>query len=255
MALAYFLVCLTFYPTWVIEFIHIILNIDSDQDFFCKFSRSTMWAFMFASTATLLAIIVDRYLYIVKRQRYPQIVTNRRVFLAVSGIWITACCLFIVWYIHIRSFGIEFRSLCFIPKSISYFTEAFAVYLLLILIFFLNFHLSSIARRQRRRILAETTIASADNSAEESTNRMRFALRFFVALKSAKTFAIVVAVLTICVLIPTVVGQILDHFCSVRCLQIWYVVFHYELYGINSVVNAFIYGMRHGMYNVKCFSS
>ena len=124
----------------------------------------------------------------------------------------TACCLFIVWYIHIR-FGFEFPSLCFIPKSISYFTEAFAVYLPLILIFFLNFDLLSVARRQRKHILAETTIASNDNSAEESTNRMSFALRFFVALKSAKTLAIVVAVLTICVLIPTVVGQILDHFC------------------------------------------
>ena len=255
LALAYFLVCLTFYPTWIIEFIHIIRNIDSDQDFFCKFSRATMLAFTFASTATLLAIIVDRYLCIVNPLRYPQIVTHRRVFLAVSGIWITACCLFIVWYIHIRSFGIEFRSLCFIPKSISYFIEAFALYLPLILIFFLNFHLLSVARRQRKRILAEKTIASDDNSTEESTNRMSFALRFFVALKSAKTFAIVVAVLTICVLIATVVGQILDHFCSVRCLQIWYVVFHYELYGINSVVNAFIYGMRHGMYNIKCFFS
>ena len=153
-------------------------------------------------------------------------------------------------YIHIRRFGFEFRSLCFIPKSISYFTEAFAVYLPIILIFFLNFHLSSIARMQRKHILAETTIASA-----ESTNRMSFALRFSVALKSAKTFAIVVAVLTICVLIPTVVGQILDHFCTVRCLQIWYIVFQYDLYGLNSVVNAFIYGMRHGMYNVKRFSS
>ena len=40
----------------------------------------TMLAFTFASTATLLAIIVDRYLYIVKRQRYTQIMTNRRVF-------------------------------------------------------------------------------------------------------------------------------------------------------------------------------
>ena len=208
LALAYILVCLTFYPTWIIELIHIIRNIDSDQDFFCKFNRATMLAFTFASTATLLAIIVDRYLYIVKRQRYPQIVTNRRVFLSVSGIWITACCLFIVWYIHIRSFGIEFPSLCFIPKSIRYFTEAFAVYLPLILIFSLNSHRLSVARRQRKHILAETTIASDDNSAEETTNRMSFALRFFVALKSAKTFAIVVAVLTICVLIPTVVGQI-----------------------------------------------
>ena len=133
--------CLTFYPTQIIEFIQIILNIDSDQDFFCKLNRATMLAFTFASTATLLAIIVDRYLYFVKPLRYPQFVIHRRLFLSVSGIWVSACCIFVVWYIHIRSFGIEFRSLCFIPKSINYFTEAFAVYLPLILIFLLNCYL------------------------------------------------------------------------------------------------------------------
>ena len=36
---------------------------------------------------------------------------------------------------------------------------------------------------------------------------MSFVLRFFVALKSAKTFAIVVAVLTICILTPTVLAE------------------------------------------------
>ena len=251
LALADLLVCLTFYPIWIIEFIQIMLNIDNDQDLFCKFSRATTYALMSASTATLLAITIDRFLYIVKPLRYPQIVTHRRVFLAVSGIWITACCIFIVWYIHVRSIGIAIRSGCEIPdtaENIRHFTEAFALYLSPILIFSLNFHLLSVARRQRKRILAETTIASADNSTGESTSRMSFVLRFFVALKLAKTFAIVVAVLTICILTPTVVGRIVKKFCDSSCQQFWFVVFHFELYGINSVVNVFIYGMRHVKY-------
>ena len=73
---------------------------------------------------------------------------------------------------------------------------------------------------------------------------MSFVRGFFVALKEVKTFAIVVAVLTICMLIPTVVKQILTTFYTSAFEQIWVVVLHYELYGINSVVNAFIYGMR-----------
>ena len=229
LALADLLVCLTLYPAWIIEFIQIMLNIDNDQDLFCKFSRATAWAFMFASVASLLAITVDRYIY-------------------VSGIWITACCLFIIRYIHFRSHSVEFRSICYVPRSIDYFTEAFAAYLPLFLIFFLNFHLLSVARRQRKRIFPETTIASADNSTEQSTSRMRFVLRFLVGLKEAKTFSVVVAVLTICILTPTVVGRTLYEFCSVPCWQFWYVVLNYELYGINSVVNAFIYGMRHVKY-------
>ena len=248
LALADLLVCLTFYPIWIIEFVQIMLNIDNDQDLFCKFSRSTVRAFTFASIATLLVITVDRYLYIVKPLRYPHIVTHRRVFLAVLGIWITVCCLFSVLYIYFRSYSIEFQSACGVAIIISYFTEGFTGYLPLILIFLLNFHLLFVARKQRKRILAETTIASAGNSTEESTNRMSFVLRFFVALKSAKTFAIVVAVLTICVLIPTVVGRIINEICTNPCQQIWYAVFHFEFYGINSVVNAFIYGMRHVKY-------
>ena len=248
LALADLLMCLTFYPTWIIEFIQTILKINSNQNLFCKFSRATAWTFMFTSVATLLAITVDRYLYIVKPLRYPQIVTHRRVFLAVLGMWITACCLFIVRYIYFRSYGIEFRSLCDVPKSIGYFTSGFPVYLPLVLIFSLNFHLLYVARRQRKRILAESTIANVDNSTEQVTNKISFVLRFFVGVKEAKTFAIVVAVLTICILFPSLVGRILFNFCSVPCRQIWFVIFHYEFYGINSVVNAFIYGMRHVKY-------
>ena len=138
LAFADLLMCLTFYPTWIIEFIQIMLNIDNDQDFFCKVSRATTWAFMSASTATLLAITVGRYLYIVKPLRYPQIVTHRRVFLAVSGIWITACCLFIAVFILYSSHSIEFRSLCITTSTghnLFIFTGAFTVYLPFILIF------------------------------------------------------------------------------------------------------------------------
>jgi hypothetical protein len=93
LALADILVCLTLYPIWIIELIQTMLSIDSDQDLFCKLSRSTSWSLLFASVATLLAITVDRYLFIVKPLKYPLIVTKRRVFLAIVGIWITACCL------------------------------------------------------------------------------------------------------------------------------------------------------------------
>ena len=248
LALADLLVCLTFYPIWIIEFVQILLNIDSDQDLFCKFSRSTMYSFMFASIASLLAITVDRYLYIVKPLKYPQIVTYRRVFLAVAGIWITACCLLVVWYIPCRSIGVGIRSLCNTPDSVAYFTAAFVGYLPLALIFLLNFHIFSVSRKQRKRILPETMIASGDNSTKESTNRMRRVLGFLVALKTAKTFAIVVAMLTFCILFPTLLGSILGKFCNEQCTRIWFLVFHYELYGINSIVNPFIYGMRHVKY-------
>ena len=175
-------------------------------------------------------------------------VTHRRVFLAVSGIWIAACCIFIA-HVHVIS-DRNFRSLCDLPglaKNILYINNSFG-FLCLLLILLLNLHIFLVARRQRKRILAETTIARADNSTGESSNRMSFLRRFFVALKLAKTFAIVAAVLSVCILVPTVVGRILYEFCSARYRQIMYVVLNYEFYALNSVVNVFIYGVRH----VKC---
>ena len=65
MAFASFLVRLTLYPIWIIEFIQIILNIDNDQDLFSKVSRCTFSALTFSSIARLLAITVKLYLYII----------------------------------------------------------------------------------------------------------------------------------------------------------------------------------------------
>ena len=236
LALADLLVCLTFYPIWIIEFIQIMLNIDNEYRI-CFVS----------SNASLLAITVDCYLFIVKPLKYPQIVTHRRMFLVVLGIWTTACCL-LFHYISAgwRSYPyvIKFRSLFSITASIYYFSNAFVVYLPLSLILLLNVHILFVVRKQRKRILDETTVNNVENSAENSANRMKFVVSFFVALKPAKTFAIFVAVWTICVLTPTVVGQILDKVCNVPCMQLWFVVLNYEFNGILSIVNAFIYGIR-----------
>ena len=248
LALADLLVCLTFYPTWIIEFIQTILNIDSDQDLFCKLSRSTIWALLFASVATLLALTVDRYLYIVKPLKYPLIMTKRRVFLAVVGIWLTACCLFIVFLNYWEKFDFKLRSFCHvISDNFFLLINVFIVCLPLILIFILNFRILNIARKQRRRILAETAV-TVDTTNEQSSKKLIGMLRFRVGLKAAKTFLIVVVMLAFCVFIPTAVGVTIERFCSESCRQVWYVVFNYEFYGINSIVNAFIYGIRHIKY-------
>ena len=246
LALADLLVCSTFYPIWITEFIRTILNIDSDQDLFCKLSRSTIWALLFVSVATLLAITVDRYLFIVKPLLYPQIVTHQKVFIAISGIWLTSCPLFGVLYAHWMKCPSRLRSVCFISIFDHFFTLVNVVVACvpLIGIFALNFYIFIVAQKQRKRILAETTL-NAGILKEESSRKL---IRFFVGLKTAKTFFIVVAVLAVCMITPTVVGLTLDLSCDNIKRQIWLVVAQYEFYGINSIVNAFIYGMMHIKY-------
>ena len=248
LALADLLVCLTFYPIWIIEFIQTILNIDSDQDLFCKLSRSTLWSFLFASVTTLLAITVDRYLYIVKPLKYPLIVTKRRVFLAISGVWLTTCCFFVVFLVS-YTYDFRLRRLCDIKKIDihHHFINKSIVYLPLTLIIILNIRILIVAEKQRKRILAETALPVTTSNGQPG-NKMSAIHGFFRAHKAVKTFSIVVAVLVFCVLIPNVVGPVLYYYCSDSCKQMWFVVFHYEFYGINSIVNAFIYGMRHIKY-------
>jgi hypothetical protein len=83
---------------------------------------------------------------------------------------------------------------------------------------------------------------------EETATNTSTVNRFFHGLKAVKTFSIVVAVLTCCILIPTIVGLALYESSCNSCLSFWYVVLNYEFYGINSIVNVFIYGMRHIKY-------
>ncbi|CAB3984797.1 melatonin receptor type 1A [Paramuricea clavata] len=248
LALADLVVCLTFYPVWIIEFIQTLLNINGDQYLFCKLSRSAIWALLFASMATLFAITVERYFYIVKPLKYPLIVTKRRVFLAISGIWLTACCLLIVLLVSYR-YDLRLRSLCHIRNLYihHHFIHSFIGFFPLTLIIILNIRILLVAKKQRKRILAETALPVATSNGQPA-NKMKAIHGFFHALKDVKTFSIVVIVLVFCVLTPNVVGAVLHNSCGESCRQIWFVVFHYEFYGINSIVNAFIYGMRHVKY-------
>ena len=244
LAMADLLVCLTFYPTWITEFIRTILNIDSDQDLFCKLSRSTIWALLFVSVATLLAITIDRFLFIVKPLKYQLIVIKRRVFQVIFGIWVVSCSLFILYIVNFSKSVNRLRSFCDLPIHFTLFTEIVVGIIPLLFIFFLNFYILNIARKQRKRI-----IKVAPSSLQSSPNIMNNRNQLCQALKSSKTFLIVVVVLMFCCFIPTVVGSFVDFgICDEFCQQIWYVVFQYEFFGVNSIVNPFIYGMRH----VKC---
>ena len=249
LALADLLTCLTFYPVWIVEFIKTIFEVESDLNLFCKLSRSSSWMLLFVSIATLFAITLDRYIFIVKPLKYPILVTRQRVLPAILGIWVTGCGIFALLGLNYRTYP-RYRSLCYVSYDIGWSTTIFIGYIPLILLFILNFKMLTVARRQRRRILAETTTVDTDHTDDrELPNTSASGVRrILLAWKGVKTFFIVIVVLVICCFIPTVVGRTLLYICSETCQQVWYVVVNYELYGINSIVNPFIYGMRHIKY-------
>ena len=187
LALADLLVCLTFYPIWIIEFIQTIVNIDSDQDLFCKLSRSAIWSLLFASVATLIAITVDRYLYILKPLKCPLIVTKRRVFLVISGIWLTACCVSVVFLVSFR-YQLGLRNFCDI-KNVNihhHLIHSFVAFVPLTLIIIINIRILIVAKRQRKRILAETALPVTTSNGQPA-NKMSSIHGFFRAHKAVKT--------------------------------------------------------------------
>ena len=251
LALADLLMCLTLYPAWIVELILTILDSESDQLLLCKLSRSSVHSLLFASAASLLAVTVDRYIYIVKPLKYPLIVTRRRVFAGISAIWLTICCIFAFCYVHVEIYHTGLRSTCFLSNSLHYPLLTFQTYIPVSAIVILNWRILLVSRQQRKNILAQTLPAQDNNTNEDHLNkktRMKLFVRFFVGFKATKTFSIVVAVLIFCILLPTLVGTILYYICSKPCQRYFNVIFYHDFYGINSVVNAYIYGMRHVKY-------
>ena len=208
------------------------MNIDSDQDLFCKLTRPTSWALLFASVATLFAITVDRYLYIAKPPKYPLLVTKRRVFRGIASIWLTSCCIFTLYCIHYMKQDTKLRSL---PKYLARSLQIWGEIIPISFIFILNFRILSIAQKQRKCILAETL-----PDGNKLASRQVFTRRLLQTLKVVKTFFTVLMVLTLCCFVLTVAGNVL-HICSGPCRQIWYLVFQYELYGINSMDNSSVW--------------
>ena len=250
LALADLLVCLTFYPVWIIEFIQTILNIDSDQDLFCKLSRSSLLALLFVSVATLLVITIDRYIFIAIPLKYPLIVTQERVKNIVAAIWIISCvvlCLTAVYFKKPRRQ--PKRSYCQVLDEIYWPCEIVILYIPIIIIFSLNLKILRIARNQKRRIFEETTNVGQPNESRPNRRTCISSFRQTIALKSVKTFIIIVSILTLCCFIPAVIGISLYFVCKTcHSTTTWYVVFNFELYGINSIANAFVYGIRDANY-------
>ena len=247
LALADLLVCLTFYPIWMIEFIQTVLNIDSDQNLFCKLSRSSLLGLLFVSVSTLLLITFDRYIFIVKPLKYPLIVTQERVRNVVAVIWMFSCGIFCLMAVYFKKSEEGIRSYCAVLDEIYWPYEIVILYIPIILIFSLNFKILQIARTQKKRILRETF-----NVGQTQGNPFHrvYSCRLTTTLKSVKTFIIVVTILAFCCFIPAVIGISLYFWVCKSCTKTttWYVVFNFELYGINSIANAFVYGIRHAKY-------
>ena len=278
------LACLTVYPIWIVELIRIVAGVQSDEEFFCKFIYSSGGVSIVLSILTLLAISFDRYLFITWPLKYPIIMTWRRVRILVCIIWIWALALFPFSLMYIGT-G-EVRGVCRTWNyKFILFSFIIYIYIPLTLIIFFNYKIYKIAQRHRQRIAASSiayynqrievpncandqVIQAGSCNTEQNEQVMQAGScnteqneqvisgfnaekkapwhRITKELKPLKTFVIVIGVL-LCCFIPYSIAVSLDKFVF-NCVPVTLHIIFSELMTINSIINPFIYGIRHKKY-------
>ena len=251
------LVCLTIYPIWIVELVQIVSGIQSDEEFFCKFIYSSGGMSICLSILTLLAISFDKYLFITWPLKYPILMTWQRVRILVCTMWVWALAFLPFSVIYIDT-G-EVRGVCTASNEFVLFTFIVYIYIPLTLIIFFNYKIFKIARRQRRRIAARSMTQynlgmQAGNLTNEQTMQTRSSTndqnelwqRITKELKQLKTFLIVIGVLLVCFIPYSLAVSLHNLVCN--CIPVTLHIIFSELIAVNSIINPFIYGIRHKKY-------
>lgn len=232
--------CLSIYPIWIAEFAQILNHVDADETVFCKISSSTGALAVSLSILTLLAITLDRYIFLTWPLKYLTIMTWRRTYFLVGVIWSVALSYFPLSVLYSEE-G-EHRSECYIPKLIFLFWALIYVYIPITIIVVLDYKMFSLASDQRRKIAVHSL---SSNSCGNSVNETR--RRITRGLKTIKTFGIVIGVFLICLTPFNTVVAVEMFFCH-SCVPHTLFITLGDLVGINSILNPFIYGIRQKEY-------
>ena len=252
LAVADLFVCITVYATKMVRFFIFrsqrMCPYKATKHLYRHINKTALYVSLFLSLAFLVAITIDRYLFIAKPLKYPLIVTKRRTFLVIRSIWVAALLQAPLVYFFISQLGQENRPWLYIIQAVLN-----AVYIVVIII--LNYKIFKIVKEQRKRIELQPQPAQPEDSLEQqrqSDNNLlskpyvTWLSHLAKELKDIKTFAMIVVVLTCCFL-PYNVINIYRPFAGRSFRQsnkmLWYFVL--QLVGMNSIANPFIYVLRH----------
>ncbi len=241
LACADLLACLAIYPTWIAEFAMMVGGPESDQDFFCKFYSTTNSAMICVSTLTLLAITLDRYLFISYPLKYPLMVTWRRTYGVLLCIWVSALLYSPVFVVFTEPTKV--RAICSTPYIIVVIGAVIYVFIPIGVILYFNYKIFKIARSHVRRIQSSNGTSSTSSCAFE----MSLSFRIKREIRTMKTFVIVVGVLLFC-LFPYTITLLVNSFVGYQLVPLSVMILLGDLAGANSILNPIIYSMRHKEY-------
>ena len=244
LAIIDFLACCIIYPVWITKFVRSVLGVTNDQKLFCFVDQISPISVLL-SILTLLAITVDKFVFIKWPLRYDVIVTcRRRTYFSVLMIWVFGIILipFIILFTTTEPCVITEM---FLPVSI-FFVYIFIPFFIIVV---LNYKIFKIAREQRLKI----AVTSVERDTVQIPNQPSFysvfsCWRITRELKNIKTFAIIIGVLFCCMLPYSIIAVVEDHWCHCSCIPVEVRYLLGDLVGVNSILNPFIYGIRQKEY-------
>ena len=247
LAISDVIVCLVFFPPWLAKYISLFLDLESNFKLICVIGKISSITSLGLSIINLLAITVDKYVFITKPLEYPRIMTWKRTYVLLAIIWTSA-----IVNINFIFFNLETESIPWNPCRVKN-QQQLALYIINIfipiaLIFFFNYKIYRVAKQQNRRIRNESRIKSQStiiNISQHSIRKER--LR---QIKIVKTFAIILGVLVACLLPMAIMYTLSQTICKVGCLPKSFPTFCVMLVGANSVMNPFIYSIRNKEYTI-----
>ena len=147
-----FLTCCIIYPTWITKFVRSVLGVTNDQKLYC-FVYQISPISVLLSILTLLAITVDKFIFINWPLRYHVIVTWRRTYFALLMIWVFGIILipFLILFTTTEPCGLKMF------LSVSVFVSYICIPFFIISV--LNYKICKIVREQRLKI-AVNSVAS-----------------------------------------------------------------------------------------------
>ena len=232
LAISDIIVCVTFFPPWVFEFISILAKKENNHSPICKIRITSSYTSTALSIANLLAITIDRSLFITKPLKYPRIMTWKRTYMLLAVIWILAIvnANFVLFNIGNTPAGAVRCTMK--DKTTATIITIFSFYIPVAGVLFLNYTIYKVAKVQRRKIRECC-------SAQETKASMNTAGRrgHFQQMKMIKTFAIVLGVLLFCVLPRMIASIIKQYFCQSSCIPMSVALSVTMIMGTNSVMN------------------
>uniref|UniRef100_H3AAX6 Adenosine receptor B1a n=2 Tax=Latimeria chalumnae TaxID=7897 RepID=H3AAX6_LATCH len=214
------------------------LGIPQHNLYLCVLMLSVLIMFMQSSIFSLLAIAVERYIAVVLPFQYQNIMTHRNAIIIIIMTWIVACLIGLVpmmgWHKPLPESGFCFFAIVVDMNYVMYFSFLGGILTPLILMFIIYARIFIEAKRQIRRIAADTVHKGRHGKQTASMKK---------EIKTATSLFLVLFLFTVC-WIPLYIMNFCSHLCP-QC----YVPLPLTLTAIilshgNSVVNPVLYAYR-----------